>query len=95
MHVITQKRIWEAQTKWPHTAAALESWYRLIRASTPKDFSELKRLLPATDKVGSQHVFDIGGNKLRLIAIVQYRAQKLFIQHVLDHAEYDKGKWRE
>lgn len=40
-------------------------------------------------------MFDIGGNKLRLIAIVQYRAQKVLIQHMLDHAEYDKGKWRE
>lgn len=67
-------------------ATALEAWY------PPQDFTELKRLFPATDKVGPQHVFDIGGNKLRLIAIVQYRAQKLFIQHVLDHAEYDKGK---
>jgi mRNA interferase HigB len=95
MHVITQKRIWEAQAKWPHAATALESWYRLIKAATPKDYAELKRLFPATDKVGSQHVFDIGGNKLRLIAIVQYRSQKLFIQHVLDHAEYNKGKWRE
>jgi len=95
MHVIMQKRIWEAQAKWPHAATALEAWYRLIKASSPPDFAEMKRLFPATDKVGPQHVFDIGGNRLRLIAIVQYRAQKLFIQHVLDHAEYDKGKWRE
>ncbi len=95
MHVITQKRIWEAQAKWPHATTALETLYRLIKASAPKDFAEMKRLFPATDKLGTQHVFDIGGNKLRLIAIVQYRAQKLYIQHVLDHGEYDKGKWRE
>lgn len=43
----------------------------------------------------ARHVFDIGGNKLRLIAIVHYRAQKVFIPHVLDHGEYDKGKWME
>lgn len=95
MHVITQKRIWEAKEKWPHAATALDTWYRLIKFSSPGDFSELKRTFPATDKVGNQHVFDIGGNKLRLIAIVQYRAQKLFIQHVLDHREYDHGKWKE
>lgn len=94
MHVITQKRIWEAQAKWPQAATALEVWYRLIKASAPKNFAEMKRLVPATDKVGAQHVFDIGGNKLRLIAIVQYRAQKVFIQHVLDHAGYDNGTWR-
>lgn len=94
MHIITQKRIWEAQAKWPHASSALGAWYRLAKTCTPQDFADLKRLFPATDKVGAQHVFDIGGNKLRLIAIVQYRAQKLYIQHVLDHAEYDKGKWR-
>ncbi|MNR52880.1 mRNA interferase HigB [compost metagenome] len=66
----------------------------MVKASAPEDFSELKRLFPATDKVVPQHVFDIGGNRLRLIAIVQYRAQKLFIQHVLDHAEYGKGSSR-
>lgn len=95
MHVITQKRIWLAKEKWPLAATALDTWYRLIKASSAADFAALKSVFPALDKVGAQHVFDIGGNKLRLIAIVQYRAQKLFIQHVLDHREYDKGKWRE
>ena len=95
MHVITQKCIWEAKAKWPHAATALDAWYRLIKVSAPEDFVEMKELFPATDKVGAQHVFDIGGNKLRLIAIVQYRAQTLFIQHVLDRREYDKSRWKE
>lgn len=67
----------------------------MIKLSSPRDFPELKRRFPATDKVGHQYVFDIGGNKLRLIAIVQYRAQRLFIQHMLDHREYTHGKWKE
>ncbi|WP_082906724.1 MULTISPECIES: type II toxin-antitoxin system HigB family toxin [unclassified Halomonas] len=41
------------------------------------------------------HVFDIGGNKIRLIATVHYRAKRVFIRHILDHPEYDKGKWKE
>ncbi|MFC2974579.1 type II toxin-antitoxin system HigB family toxin [Azotobacter bryophylli] len=92
---MSHRRRWRLEIDKPQAATALEAWYRLIKASSPEDFAELKRLFPATDKVGPQHVFDIGGNKLRLIAIVQYRAQKVLIQHVLDHAEYDKGKWRE
>lgn len=95
MHVITQKRIWEAKSRWPQAATALDTWYRLIKACEPQDFADLKRVFPAIDKVGAQHVFDIGGNKLRLIAIIQYRAQKVFIQHILDHAEYDRDKWKE
>ena len=70
MHIITQKRIWEAKEKWPKAANALDAWYRLMKASAPKDFAAMKGIFPATDKVGPHHVFDIGGNKIRLIAIV-------------------------
>lgn len=95
MHVITQKRIWEAKEQYPNTATALDSWYRLIRANDPSDFAAMKNLFPQTDKVGALHVFDIGGNKLRLIAVVHYRTGKVFIRHILTHKEYDKGKWKE
>ena len=40
------------------------------------------------------YVFDIGGNKLRLIASIHFNRQKLYIRHILTHKEYDKGKWR-
>jgi mRNA interferase HigB len=94
MHVITQKKIWEAKERWPHAANALDTWYRLMKGSEPVDFAAMKSLFPATDKVGQLHVFDIGGNKLRLIAMVQYRFKKVYIQQILDHAGYDKGKWK-
>lgn len=94
MHVITEKRTREAKVKWPNAATALDHWYRLARGSRPTDFAAMRDLFPATDKVGEFHVFDIGGNKLRLIAFVRYRSQKLYIKHVLDHREYDRGKWK-
>lgn len=95
MHVITEKRIWEAKEKWPRSASALDAWYRVVKANSPGDFAAMKEMFPATDKVGPLHVFDIGGNKLRLIAAVHYKAQRLYIKHVLDHRDYDKGKWKE
>jgi len=94
MRVITEKRIWEAKDRWPHSATALDAWYRLIKVCRPSDFAAMKAIFPATDKVGPFHVFDIGGNKIRLIASVNYSAQRLYIKHVLDHREYDKGKWK-
>ena len=95
MHVITEKRIWEAKAQWPQSATALDQWYRLVKRNHPRDFAQLKAMFPATDRVGSLHVFDIGGNKLRLIAGVHFKAQRLYIKQVLDHREYDKGKWKE
>ena len=95
MHVFSEKRIWESKEKWPTAASALDQWYRLVKRNNPRDFAAMKSLFPAIDKVGEFHVFDIGGNKLRLIAFVRYRSQKLYIKHVLDHREYDRGKWKE
>ena len=95
MHVITQKRIWEAKQKWPQAASALDAWYRLMKSSEPGSFAEMKALFPAIDKVGRQHIFAIGGNKIRLIAVVHYRFRKVYIQYVLDHTEYDRGTWKE
>lgn len=95
MHVFSEKRIWESKEKWPTAASALDQWYRLVKRNNPRDFAAMKSLFPAIDKVGEFHVFDIGGNKLRLIAFVRYLPQKLYIKHVLDHREYDRGKWKE
>ena len=95
MHVITQKRIWEARERWPQSASALDAWYRLIKSADPKDFAAMKRLFPATDKVGKHHIFDVGRNKLRIIAVVHYTAKRIYIRHILDHKEYDKGKWKD
>lgn len=39
-------------------------------------------------------IFDVGGNKYRLIAAVHYNTGRVYIRHVLTHAEYDRGKWK-
>lgn len=39
-------------------------------------------------------VFNICGNKFRLIVKIEYKHQKVFIKHVLTHAEYNKGEWK-
>ena len=56
--------------------------------------AELRRTFGTADFVGDLTVFDIGGNKYRLIAFVHYRAKAVYIKHVLTHREYDKGDWK-
>ena len=48
----------------------------------------------AIDKVGELTVFDIGGNKYRLIAHIRFEKQIIYIKAVLTHREYDKGRWK-
>jgi mRNA interferase HigB len=56
---------------------------------------ELREIFPSADRVGKLTVFNIGGNKVRLIAAIHYNRQKIYIRAVLAHSEYDKGNWKE
>ena len=57
--------------------------------------AEIRQIFPSADKVGRLTVFDIGGNKFRLIAAIHYNRNKVYIRAVLTHKEYDKGNWKE
>ncbi len=94
MHIITQKRIWEAKKEFPNCANALDGWYRVIRKNKFGNFSELKKTFNSVDKINDLYVFDIGGNKLRLIANIHFFRQKLYVRNVLTHKEYEKGNWK-
>ena len=58
------------------------------------NFSDLRQAFRGVDKVSDLHVFNIAGNKYRLIAFVHYGRQLCYIKHVLTHVEYDKGAWK-
>ncbi len=94
MHVITKKRIVEAKKKYPHSVSALDGWYAVVKKNNFLSFANLKQVFNTVDKIGKLYIFDIGGNKLRLIASVHFNRKKLYIRAILTHAEYDKSKWR-
>src|SRR5437867_4645074 len=76
--------------------SALQAWVTVIRrAIARKNFADIKRTCGSVDKVGRFYVFDVGGNKYRVIAEVDFEFQLVRIVSVLDHKEYDRGKWRE
>ena len=94
MHVITRKRLNEFAEKYPEAENALADWYRLIKQNDFSNFAELRLMFPSADKVGKLTVFNIGGNKIRLIAAIHYNRRKVYIRAVLTHKEYDAEKWK-
>lgn len=95
MHIITRKRLIEFAKKHPDCSTALESWYRIIKQTDFNSFNELRQTFPSADIVGNSTVFNIGGNKARLIAAIHYNIHRIYIRHILTHKEYDRGFWRE
>jgi mRNA interferase HigB len=95
MRVITRKRLNEFAKIHPDTKNALAQWYQLVKANKFSSFAELRQIFPSADQVGKLTVFNIGGNKVRLIAAIHYNRKKIYIRAVLTHPEYDQKKWKE
>ncbi|NET62632.1 MAG: type II toxin-antitoxin system HigB family toxin [Symploca sp. SIO2E6] len=94
MHVITRKRLNGFAERHPDSNEALERWYRIVKKTDFPDFAKLRETFPSVDQVDGKTVFNIGGNKYRLIAAIHYNRRKIYIRHVLTHAEYDKDGWK-
>lgn len=94
MRVVSHARIVAAQGRFPESAGALDFWYRAMKRGRFANFAELRTTFGSVDKVGLLYVFNVGGNKLRLVAAVHFNVGKVFVRHVLSHAEYDRGAWK-
>jgi len=94
MHVISNKALKDFGKQYPDAEKPLQAWRKLIETSSFKSFSDLKRAFNAVDRVGDLTVFDIGGNKYRLIAYIRFDWQRCYIKHVLTHREYDTQRWK-
>lgn len=70
----------------------LQAWRRIVESRVFTSFADLKKTFAAVDHVGHFYVFDIGGNKYRVIAAIHFDKQRLYVRHVFTHKEYDSWK---
>jgi len=94
VHIISRKALRDFWEKHPDSQAPLTRWFRVVKAGQFGSFPELRAVFPSADKVGKWVVFNIGGNKYRLIASVHFNRGKLYVREVLTHREYDEEKWK-
>jgi mRNA interferase HigB len=95
VHVISIKKLkdfWEV----PKNISAekpLRWWYQQVRAAMWESPADVQTTFNTVDVVGRKTIFDVGGNKYRIIAVIDYEG-KVFIRFVLSHKDYDKGQWK-
>jgi mRNA interferase HigB len=94
MHVVSHKAIRIFCEKHPHARSALDHWYRVAKRATWSSFADVKQSFNTADFLAPHVVFDIGGNKYRLIAEMNFTRRVLFIRRILTHKEYVKGAWK-
>jgi mRNA interferase HigB len=95
MHVISKKKLREFWEKYPKAQSPLESWFQVAKRQDWESFADIRQVFNTADQVGRFTIFDIGGNKFRLIAVIHFNRGKLYVRHVLTHREYDEGKRRD
>ncbi|MDE0016322.1 MAG: type II toxin-antitoxin system HigB family toxin [Candidatus Poribacteria bacterium] len=94
MYVISKKTLRGFWERYPDSQTPLRRWFKLIAKNSFGSFTELRAVFPSADFVDDLTVFNIGGNKYRLIAAIHFNRGKVYIRHVLTHEEYDRGGWR-
>lgn len=94
MRVITNRRLLAFTATHADAGEPLQAWRKVMESGSYANFADLRQAFRGVDKVSDLHVFNIAGNKYRLIAFVHYGRQLCYIKHVLTHVEYDKGAWK-
>lgn len=94
MKLISNKPLREFAAVHPDADSPLQAWRRLIERGDFDSFGALRATFASVDKVGTRFVFNIGGNKYRLVASIAFQARTVWVKAVLTHGDYDKGAWR-
>jgi mRNA interferase HigB len=95
VNVIRQARALRKSIQYPDATVAIQDWFDAARAASWRSLEEVRGTYPATDMVGALAVFNIKGNRYRLIARMAFRNRRIYIKGFLTHAEYTKGAWKQ
>jgi mRNA interferase HigB len=94
MHVVSHKAIRIFCEEHPHARTSMDRWYRVAKRAIWSSFADVKQSFNTADSVAPCVVFDIGGNKYRLIAEMNFARRVVFIRFIMTHKEYMKGAWK-
>ncbi len=91
MRIVSRKKIIEFYSEHANSRTALEEWFHKVSKCEWESFNQLRLHFGTADYVGNNRVvFNIKGNDYRLIAIVIYVSQKVYIRWIGKHSDYDK-----
>jgi mRNA interferase HigB len=99
MRIISERRLrefWEAARGNERTVRerAMRDSIHVVRRADWNTFMDVRRTFNHVDTYGTCTVFDVGGNKYRIIAKLAYRKKAVFIRFVLTHEDYDESRWK-
>jgi len=96
MRLISRKHLKDFCERHPDAKAPLDAWYHEVKRANWKNFADIRLKYRSADVVaGNRVIFNIGGNKYRLVVKVAYKVGVVYVKFVGTHEEYDKIDVRE
>ena len=91
MKIISRSTLVAYYTENPNAQSALEDWFEKTKRAHWTCYADMKKTFNSVDAVGNQHyVFNIKGNDYRLVVVVQFTPQRVYIRFIGTHKEYDR-----
>ena len=94
MHVISFKALREYAEIHADSREALIYWYKVASIAKWSNLVEVQEIFYKAEAVGNFTVFNIKGNKYRLIVSIDYEEQLIYVKYILTHTEYNKDYWK-
>lgn len=94
MRVISTMTLKDFWLRHKEAEKPLKAWYRIVSENAFENLVDLRCTFPTADLFHRCVVFNIGGNKFRLITAIHFNRRIVFVRNVLTHKEYDKGNWK-
>jgi mRNA interferase HigB len=94
MHLIAISRLREAAAKFSDASTQIEDWNEIVKTATWQNLTEVQQTYAFAEAVENFTVFNIKGNRYRLIVSINYPKQIIYFKYFLTHAEYDKDNWK-
>jgi mRNA interferase HigB len=93
VNVINRKAVRRMMTEHSETAVALDAWWRVTKAARWQHLGECRQSMASADQVGRCLIFNILRNRFRLITVVSWRNQRIYVKDLLTHREYERNLW--
>lgn len=99
MRIVTEPFLQRLSVRYPQAALWLEGFRKVARQAQWKNLAELRGTYPHADLVTARSgrrviVFNVAGNKYRLITAIHFNRQIIFTLRLLTHAEYSRENWK-
>jgi mRNA interferase HigB len=94
VHVIAKRVLFEKAARFADSKGAVQVWFDTASRAEWTSLNDIRKAYPKTDMVGPLAIFNIKGNRYRLIVRMEFGPKRIYVKEFLTHAEYDKGAWK-